>query len=104
MGGAAAIIARARDDFRQGNYRWVAQVMDQVVYAEPANTEARALAADAFEQLGYLAESATWRNAYLLGAQELRDGLAAGRRRQAIDAEFIGACRPRSCSTTWARR
>ena len=91
MGGAAAIIARARDDFRQGNYRWVAQVMDQVVYAEPANTEARALAADAFEQLGYLAESATWRNAYLLGAQELRNGVPAGRRRQAIDAEFIGA-------------
>ena len=91
MGGAAAIIARARDDFRQGNYRWVAQVMDQVVYAEPANTEARALAADAFEQLGYLAESATWRNAYLLGSQELRNGVPAGRRRQAIDAEFIGA-------------
>jgi alkyl sulfatase BDS1-like metallo-beta-lactamase superfamily hydrolase len=90
MGGSAAIIARAREDFRQGNYRWVAQVMDQVVYAEPANAEARALAADAFEQLGYLAESATWRNAYLLGAQELRNGVPAGRRRQALDAEFIG--------------
>ena len=90
MGGSPAIIARAREDFRQGNYRWVAQVMDQVVYAEPGNAEARALAADAFEQLGYLAESATWRNAYLLGAQELRSGLAAARRRQAIDAEFIG--------------
>ena len=90
MGGSAAILARAREDFRQGNYRWVAQVMDQVVYAEPANAEARALAADAFEQLGYLAESATWRNAYLLGAQELRHGVPAGRRRQALDAEFIG--------------
>ena len=91
MGGATAVIARARDDFRQGNYRWVAQVMDQVVYAEPANTEARALAADAFEQLGYLAESATWRNAYLLGAQELRNGVPAGRPRQALDAEMISA-------------
>lgn len=91
MGGAAAIIARARDDFQQGNYRWVAQVMDQVVFADPSNTEARALAADAFEQLGYLAESATWRNAYLLGARELRGGVAAGRPRQALDAEFINA-------------
>jgi alkyl sulfatase BDS1-like metallo-beta-lactamase superfamily hydrolase len=91
MGGAAAIVARAREDFRKGNYRWVAQVMDQVVYAEPANTEARNLAADAFEQLGYLAESATWRNAYLLGAQELRKGVPAARPRQALDAEMIGA-------------
>ena len=91
MGGSQAIIVKARDDFRQGNYRWVAQVMDQVVYAEPSNTEARALAADAFEQLGYLAESATWRNAYLLGARELRNGVPQARPRQALDAEFIDA-------------
>ena len=91
MGGAAAVTARAREDFRQGNYRWVAQVMDQVVYAEPANTEARSLAADAFEQLGYAAESATWRNAYLLGAQELRSGVPAARPRQALDGEMISA-------------
>lgn len=91
MGGAAAVIAKAREDFARGNYRWVAQVMDQVVYAEPANTDARALAADAFEQLGYSAESATWRNAYLLGAQELRNGVPAGRPRQALDAEMISA-------------
>jgi len=91
MGGAEAVTAKAREDFAKGNYRWVAQVMDQVVYADPTNTEARALAADAFEQLGYLAESATWRNAYLLGAQELRNGVPQGRPRQALDAEFIGA-------------
>ncbi len=89
MGGAAAVIARAREDYRNGQYRWVAQVMDQVVYADPSNRDARALAADAFEQLGYLAESATWRNSYLLGAQELRNGVPAQRPRQAIDAEFI---------------
>ncbi len=77
MGGAAAVIARARLDFKAGNFRWVAQVMDQVVYADPANIEARDLAADAFEQLGYVAESATWRNAYLLGAQELRSATPA---------------------------
>ena len=91
MGGPAAVIERAREDLRQGNYRWVAQVMDQVVYADPTNAEARALAADAFEQLGYGAESATWRNAYLLGAQELRRGVPAGKPRQSLDAEMVSA-------------
>ena len=91
MGGPAAVVERAREDFRKGNYRWVAQVMDQVVYADPTNAEARALAADAFEQLGYGAESATWRNAYLLGAQELRRGVPAGKPRQSLDAEMVSA-------------
>jgi alkyl sulfatase BDS1-like metallo-beta-lactamase superfamily hydrolase len=80
MGGAAAVLTRARDDFKAGNYRWVAEVMDRVVFAEPQNKEARSLAADAYEQLGYAAESATWRNAYLLGAQELRNGVRGGAR------------------------
>ena len=75
MGGAAAVIARAKADFAKGEYRWVAQVMKEVVYAEPANIEARALCADALEQMGYQAESATWRNAFLYGAQELRHGV-----------------------------
>ena len=75
MGGAAAVVARARADFAKGEFRWVAQVMKEVVYAEPANKEARALCADALEQMGYQAESATWRNAFLYGAQELRHGV-----------------------------
>jgi alkyl sulfatase BDS1-like metallo-beta-lactamase superfamily hydrolase len=75
MGGAAAVIAKARADFAKGEFRWVAQVMKEVVFAEPANTEARALCADALEQMGYQAESATWRNAFLYGAQELRHGV-----------------------------
>jgi alkyl sulfatase BDS1-like metallo-beta-lactamase superfamily hydrolase len=75
MGGAAAVIDRARADFARGEFRWVAQVMKEVVFAEPANAEARALCADALEQMGYQAESATWRNAFLYGAQELRHGV-----------------------------
>ena len=75
MGGAAAVVARARADFAKGEYRWVAQVMKEVVFAEPGNIEARALCADALEQMGYQAESATWRNAFLYGAQELRHGV-----------------------------
>ncbi len=75
MGGAAAAIARAKADFAKGEFRWVAQVMKEVVYAEPDNKEARAVCADALEQMGYQAESATWRNAFLYGAQELRHGV-----------------------------
>jgi len=75
MGGADAVIRRARDDFKAGQYRWVARVMSDVVFADPANKDARALGADALEQLGYQSEAATWRNAYLLGAQELRNGV-----------------------------
>jgi alkyl sulfatase BDS1-like metallo-beta-lactamase superfamily hydrolase len=75
MGGADAVIARAREDFKAGNYRWVASVLNQVVFADPANRRARDLGADALEQLGYQAEAATWRNAYLMGAMELRSGV-----------------------------
>jgi alkyl sulfatase BDS1-like metallo-beta-lactamase superfamily hydrolase len=75
MGGAEATIKRAREDFKAGQYRWVASVMSKVVFAEPANKEARELGADALEQLGYQSEAATWRNAYLLGALELRNGV-----------------------------
>ena len=75
MGGADAAIARAKADFAKGEFRWVAQVMKEVVYAQPDNKEARALCADALEQMGYQAESATWRNAFLYGAQELRHGV-----------------------------
>ena len=74
MGGAEAILSRARDDFNAGEYRWVVQVSQQVVFADPAHRGARELAADAMEQLAYQSESATWRNAYLLGAKELRFG------------------------------
>jgi alkyl sulfatase BDS1-like metallo-beta-lactamase superfamily hydrolase len=82
MGGADAVIAKAREDFAKGEYRWVADAMSQVVFAEPDNRAARDLAADAMEQMGYQAESATWRNAYLFGALELR----AGNRAPAVQA------------------
>jgi alkyl sulfatase BDS1-like metallo-beta-lactamase superfamily hydrolase len=72
MGDAEKIISRAREDFKKGEYRWVAEVMNHVVMAEPENIEARALLADTFEQLGYQAESGAWRNFYLSGAYELR--------------------------------
>ncbi|EKJ8219140.1 alkyl/aryl-sulfatase [Citrobacter sedlakii] len=75
MGGADAILQKAKQDYDQGNYRWVAQVVSKVVFADPNNQAARNLEADALEQLGYQAESGPWRNFYLTGAQELRNGV-----------------------------
>jgi alkyl sulfatase BDS1-like metallo-beta-lactamase superfamily hydrolase len=75
MGGADNILKKAKDDYAQGNYRWVAQVVSKVVFADPNNKAARDLEADALEQLGYQAESGPWRNFYLSGAQELRNGV-----------------------------
>ena len=74
MGGPDAVLARARADFDAGHYRWVVQVTHHLVFADPANQGARQLAADAMEQLAYQSESSTWRNAYALGAKELRFG------------------------------
>ncbi|MGB9095254.1 alkyl/aryl-sulfatase [Erwinia sp.] len=75
MGGADNVLKKAKDDYAQGNYRWVAQVVSKVVFADPENKTARDLEADALEQLGYQAESGPWRNFYLTGAQELRNGV-----------------------------
>jgi alkyl sulfatase BDS1-like metallo-beta-lactamase superfamily hydrolase len=77
MGGSEAVLKRAREDFARGQYRWVASVTSRLVFADPANKEARDLGADALEQLGYQSEAATWRNAYLTGAAELRNGAPA---------------------------
>lgn len=79
MGGADTVLGRARKDFAAGEFRWVAEVANRLVFAEPGNEEARALCADAFEQLGYLAEASTWRNSYLFGAHELRNGVATSK-------------------------
>ena len=72
MGGAEAVIIKARNSFEEGDYRWVAEVMNHVVMADPDSIPARALLADTYEQLGYQAESGPWRNFYLYGAFELR--------------------------------
>ncbi|HEU4943922.1 MAG TPA: alkyl sulfatase dimerization domain-containing protein, partial [Solirubrobacterales bacterium] len=76
MGGAEAVLAKARESFEAGDYRWVAEVVNHVVFAEPENEAASELQAEALEQLGYGAENATWRNFFLMGAKELREGIA----------------------------
>ena len=83
MGGARSVLDRAKKDYQLGQYRWVAEVVNQVIFADPNSNnanptgltlEAKQLQADALEQMGYQAESGPWRNAYLMGASELRHG------------------------------
>jgi alkyl sulfatase BDS1-like metallo-beta-lactamase superfamily hydrolase len=93
MGGAEAILARARKDFAKGEFRFVAQAVSHLVFAEPDNAAARAMLADTFEQLGYAAESSTWRNAYLFGAQELRQGMPKTPGRPPMARETLAALR-----------
>jgi len=75
MGGADSVLKQAKEAFAKGEYRWVAEVTNHVVFADPNNKAARELNADALEQLGYQSESGPWRNFYLTGAKELRDGV-----------------------------
>ncbi len=75
MGGADAVLAKAQEAYDQGDYRWVAEVVNHVIFADATNTAARELQANALEQLGYQSEAGTWRNLYLTGAQELRHGV-----------------------------
>ena len=74
FGGADALLDVAQRAFDDGDYRWVAELANHVVFADPSNKRARDLQADTLEQLGYQSESSTFRNAYLTGAQELRQG------------------------------
>jgi alkyl sulfatase BDS1-like metallo-beta-lactamase superfamily hydrolase len=91
MGGVDAVLARAREDFERGEFRWVAQVLSHAVFAHPERADVRLLAARAMEQLAFQAESATWRNAYLMGAKELREGPPAPRRRSIASTDMVRA-------------
>ena len=74
LGDVDEVLKKAKEDFDNGEYQWVAELTDMLVFADPENTDARLLCADSLEQLAYQAESGTWRNAYLCAAQELRFG------------------------------
>lgn len=76
MGGSQAVLEKARADFKKGEFRFAATALNHVVFAEPDNQEAANLLANAYTQLGYMAESGSWRNFYLTGAKELREGVA----------------------------
>jgi alkyl sulfatase BDS1-like metallo-beta-lactamase superfamily hydrolase len=75
MGGEEAVLKHAQNAYDMGEYRWAAELLKHAVFANPDNQAARNLQADAFEQLGYQQENPTWRNEYLVGAYELRNGV-----------------------------
>ncbi len=86
-GGPERLLASAREAYAAGDYRWVAEVLNHLIFAEPDHAEARELQASAFEQLGYGAENGTWRNFYLMGAHELRNGASGTATR--IPPDFV---------------
>jgi alkyl sulfatase BDS1-like metallo-beta-lactamase superfamily hydrolase len=73
-GGADALVRAARAAYEEGDYRWAAELLNHLVFADPANGEARGLLAACYDQLGYQAESGPWRDEYLSAALELRQG------------------------------
>jgi len=93
MGGADAVVEKARGSFEAGDLRWAAQVLDHVVFAEPDHEGARALLADVLEQLGFGSENGTWRSAFLSGSMELR-GAAFGTPTSPAAADILGQLTP----------
>jgi alkyl sulfatase BDS1-like metallo-beta-lactamase superfamily hydrolase len=75
LGGAEAVLAQVERAMQAGDYRWASELASHLVFAEPDNAKAKLALAKAFEQLGYQAESMLWRNMYLTGALELREGV-----------------------------
>ncbi len=74
MGGADRVVELARAAFDDGDFRWAATLLDHVIFTDEHHAAARELYADTLEQLGYGSENGTWRNFFLSGATELRDG------------------------------
>jgi len=77
MGGEDKVLAAAQAAFGRHEYRWAAELLNHAVFAQPAYAPAKQLLARTYEQLGYVAESGPWRNVYLTGAYELRNGAPA---------------------------
>lgn len=94
LGGSERVLTLAREAYGKGDYRWVAELTRHLVFAQSDNSAARDLQADALEQLGYQSENATWRNAYLTGAQELRNGVAAGASKGGSADDLVRALTP----------
>lgn len=94
MGGVPAIMTKTKVDFDKGEYRWTAEILQCVVFAEPNNKEAKELLADTYEQMGYQAESGPWRSIYLQGAYELRNGVPSAGGTNVASPDTIKAMPP----------
>jgi len=89
MGGAKKVLDLARKAMAAGDYRWSSDLLNQLVFAEPGNKPAREALADSYEQQGYQAESAIWRNQFLSATRDLREGPQA--RPPAQSADLVSA-------------
>ena len=89
MGGSAKIIARGKQLYDQGKYRYAVEILNKLVYAQPQNKDAKYLLADCYEQMGYQFESPSLRNIYLAGAKELRDGVVPSKNASATAPDFV---------------
>ena len=91
MGGAGPIVAKGRQLYEEGRYRYAQEILNKLVYAEPGNQEAKDLLADVWEQIGYQQESPSVRNSFLAGALELRSGIPAGLPPKSVSPDMIRA-------------
>ena len=85
MGGAKKVLAAAKQAMAAGDYRWSSDLLNQLVFADAKNIAAKNMLADSYEQQGYQAESAIWRNIFLSAARDLRQGAKAGLASQSLD-------------------
>ncbi|MBP7080483.1 MAG: MBL fold metallo-hydrolase [Rhodocyclaceae bacterium] len=102
MGGADKAVGAAQAAFDKGDYRWVAELLNHVVFAQPDHKAARELLARSYDQMGYMAESAIWRNFYLTGAQELRTGVMGRGSNVKMAADMLAWTDPESFLQAWA--
>jgi len=91
MGGSAKIIAKGKQLYDKGEYRLAMEILNKLVYAEPANQPAKDLLADVFEQIGFQKESPSVRNSFLAGAYELRNGIPQGASPKSSGPDMIRA-------------
>lgn len=91
MGGADAVLSLGAKAYEDGDYRWAAELFNHAVFADPENKAARDWLAATYEQLGFQAESGAWRSYYLVGANELRNGIPDISRPNFGNADFLRA-------------
>lgn len=94
MGGEKKVYQQAKQAADSGNYRWAAQLLNHLIFANPDNKQAKDLQADIFTQLGYQSENAIWRNEYLSGAKELREGVPVLPVASTLDSDLTANIEP----------
>lgn len=94
MGGEKQVYQQAQQAVNSGDYRWAAQLLNHLIFANPENKQAKALQADVFSQLGWQSENALWRNEYLSGAKELRDGVPVIPAGSTMDSDLTASIAP----------